>query len=76
MLESYLFYSLGEVLVTYPVSLPLPIDVLEELEDMHNLDSTLGLDILENVHEHVELYVGMRKFQEKVHLACTPHVDD
>ena len=54
----------------------MPIEVLEELEDVGCTASDLGFHTLGNIHVHVNLDVGLRKGQDKVHLTCTPSVDN
>ena len=61
LLESYLFYSIGEVLVTHPRHLPIPLEFLDELEDVQCPDYVLGFDNLSNLNVHVKLNVGLRK---------------
>ena len=62
--------------VTHPRYLPLPIEVLEELEDVRRTDSALGFDTLGNLHVHIKLDVGTRKGQDKVHMSYTPYIED
>ena len=74
--KSYLLYSLGDALVLHPILLLIPIEILDNLEDVCCPDSALGFDTLGNLHVHVELNVGLKKGQYKVHLECTPSVYD
>ena len=53
----------------------MPIEVIEELDDVCHPDSDLGLDTLGDIHVHVELDVGLSKVQDKFHLACTTFVE-
>ena len=64
LLEYYLFYYLGEVLLPNPRYLPLPIEVLEELEDVHVPASALGFNTFGSLHIHVKFDVGLREDQD------------
>ena len=64
------------MLIPHPKSLSLPIEVIEELEDVRHPDSNLGFYTLGNIHVHVELDVVPKKGKGKFHLACTPYIDD
>ena len=64
------------MLVIHPISLLLPIQILEEIEDVRCPVSTLDFDTLGNLHVHVKLDVGLRKVQDEVHLERTPSVYD
>ena len=75
ILESYLFQSFSERLVPHPRSLPLTINNIEDLNEVICTDSSIGFDTSGNLCVHVELYVGLSKVQDKVHLTCTPYIE-
>ena len=64
------------MLFPHYISLPMTIEVLEDIKDMFSPDSTLGFDTLGNLHVNVEIYVGLRKGQDQVHLVCNTPVND
>ena len=52
------------MLFPHYISLPMTIEVIEDIEDMFSPYSTLGFDTLGNLHVNVEIYVGLRKGQD------------